>query len=163
MTIIADRMTAAIDGEFVVFLIGMRINHWHRPWTWLPVARAMPRMLAELKAEPGLGLLHASAHFGGRNLFTIQYWRSFAQLHAYAHAPARAHRPAWTAFNRAIGSGDDVGIWHETYIVAAGQSESVYNNMPPFGLALAGTLVPARGGRASANGRLGQGSDTPAG
>ncbi len=130
MTIVAERMTAQVDGDFVVFLIGMRINHWHKPWTWLPVARAMPRMLAELQREPGLGLLHAGSHFSGRSLFTIQYWRSFDHLHAYAHAPAREHRPAWTAFNRAIGSGGDVGIWHETYLVAAGQYETVYNNMP---------------------------------
>ncbi len=157
--IIADRMTAAIEGDFVVFLIGMRINHWHKPWTWLPVAQAMPRMLAELAREPDLGLLHAGGHFAGRNLFTIQYWRSFDALHAYAHAPARAHRPAWTAFNRAIGSGGDVGIWHETYLVAAGQYESVYNNMPPFGLGRAGALLPARERRASAKGRLGRGDD----
>jgi Monooxygenase af470-like len=41
-TVNRGRFTARVDGEFVVFLIGMRIN---RPWKvrqWLPVARAMP-------------------------------------------------------------------------------------------------------------------------
>jgi hypothetical protein len=50
-------MTARPEGEFVVFLIGMRINkplHLHK---WLPVARAMPRMLQELYRQPALGLL----------------------------------------------------------------------------------------------------------
>jgi hypothetical protein len=47
-----------------------------------------------------------------------------------------------------------VGIWHETYKVAAGQYETVYNNMPPFGLAKAGQAVPAAGYRASAAGRI---------
>ena len=52
------RMTARTEDEFVVFLIGMRIN---KPWKihkWLPVALAMPRMLKELYAQPELGLLH---------------------------------------------------------------------------------------------------------
>ena len=34
-----------IEGDFVVFLIGLRIN---KPWMlhkWLPVFRAMPRMI----------------------------------------------------------------------------------------------------------------------
>ena len=48
--IFADRMTADIEGDFVVFLIGMRIN---KPWKvhkWWPVFSAMPRMLKELEA-----------------------------------------------------------------------------------------------------------------
>ncbi len=47
-TIIPKRITATIDGDFVVFLIGMRIN---KPWKihkWLPVVRAMGKMLKEL-------------------------------------------------------------------------------------------------------------------
>ena len=149
-------MAAQIDGDFVVFLIGMRINHLHKPWQWLPVAAAMGRMLPELMREPGLGLLHARNQFGLRNISLIQYWRSFDHLHAYAHAAARQHRPAWTAFTRAAQAGSDVGIWHETYLIAAGQYETVYDNMPPWGLGRAGTLVPARGRRNSAKGRLGQ-------
>ena len=45
--VIDKRMTAEVDGEFVVFLIGMRIN---KPWKvhkWLPVFLAMPKMLKE--------------------------------------------------------------------------------------------------------------------
>jgi hypothetical protein len=47
-------MTAEIEGEFVVFLIGARIN---KPWTIhkLPVALAMPRMLKELAANKDSG------------------------------------------------------------------------------------------------------------
>ena len=42
-----ERLTASLDGDFVVFLIGLRINkplHIHK---WLPVVQAMPRMLTE--------------------------------------------------------------------------------------------------------------------
>lgn len=50
-----ERLTANLEGDFVVFLIGMRIN---KPWKahkWLPVATAMPRMIKELYRQPELG------------------------------------------------------------------------------------------------------------
>ena len=158
--IIPARMTAKLEGGFVVFLIGMRVN---RPWkvaAWAPVAAAMPRMLIELARQPELGLLHARTHFGFPNVTVIQYWKSFAHLEAYARSKDAAHLPAWTAFNRKIGSNGDVGIWHETYVVAPGAHESVYNNMPRWGLGLAGDLVPADGGRAEARARLKAGKGT---
>jgi hypothetical protein len=155
----AGRCTAEIDGDFVVFLIGMRINRFWKPHKWLPVAAAMPRMLAELARTPDLGLLHARTHFGFPNIMVVQYWRSFAHLHRYATDRALAHLPAWKAFNHAIASNGDVGTWHETYLIGAREHESVYNNMPAFGLGLAGRLVPAQGHKASAKGRLGLGGD----
>jgi hypothetical protein len=36
----------------------------------------------------------------------------------------------------------DVGIWHETYRVRAGEYETVYGNMPTYGLAAASRSVP---------------------
>ena len=53
--ILAERMTAEVDGEVVVFLIGMRINSDWKLHKWLPIARAMPRMLRELEADPDSG------------------------------------------------------------------------------------------------------------
>lgn len=152
--IINERVCAEIDGEFVVFLIGMRINKLWKIRSWLPVLRAMPRMLKELEAQPALGLLATRYIFMGRVLGVVQYWRSVEALQAYAHAPDRAHRPAWRRYNDLIGTNGDVGIWHETYAVPVAYSESVYVNMPRFGLGLAGTLFPARGARASAAKRL---------
>jgi hypothetical protein len=132
-------MMAAIEGDFVLFLIGVRLN---RPWKvhkWLPVLRAMPRMLAELKAHPECGCLA----IGGSTSLSIQYWRSFEHLEAHARSPEHSHWPAWTAFNREVrSSSGDVGIWHETYLVRAGQYETVYGSMPRMGLALAGRHVP---------------------
>lgn len=154
--VIGKRMTATIDGDFVVFLIGMRINAFWKPWKWMPVAAAMPRMLSELARKPELGLLHARTHFGLRSTLVVQYWRSFEALHAYAVARDAEHLPAWRAFNQAIGAGRgrDVGIWHETFLVRAGESESLYANMPAYGLGLAGELVEAVGAKKSAKGRL---------
>ncbi|GAB4415598.1 MAG: DUF4188 domain-containing protein [Bacteroidia bacterium] len=132
MAIDSRRVTARIEGDFVVFLIGMRIN---RPWkihTWLPVMGAMPRMLVELTANPDSGLLGYEARTFSRSPILIQYWRSFEHLEHYAKDRAGAHYPAWKAFNQAIGQNDDVGIWHETYRVS--QYENIYVNMPPMGL-----------------------------
>ncbi len=156
--IIAKRMCAEIEGDFVVFLIGMRINKLWKVWRWAPVAAAMPRMLAELARAPELGLLHARTHFGFPNLLVVQYWRSFEQLEAYAKNRDAAHLPAWRAFNTAVGSGGDVGIWHETYVVRGGCYESVYNNMPPFGLGVAGVLKDATGARLGARNRMAAGA-----
>ena len=52
-----QRMTVELEGDFVVFLIGMRIN---KPWKvhkWLPVFLGMPRMLKELQNRPESGFL----------------------------------------------------------------------------------------------------------
>jgi hypothetical protein len=153
--IIESRMTGRLEGDFVVFMIGMRINKWWKFWKWAPVAAAMPKMLIELSGNPELGLLHARTLFGFPNIFVVQYWRSFEHLHAYAANKTHAHLPAWQAFNRAVASGGDVGIWHETYLVGEGAHESVYNNMPRWGLAQAGAHVPAEGRLKTAKSRLG--------
>ena len=52
------------------------------------------------------------------------------------------------------GPNGDFGIWHETYWIAAGQYEAIYNNMTAFGMGKAGKLVPASGHRSTAAGRL---------
>lgn len=153
-SIVAKRVCAEIEGDFVVFLIGMRVNKPWKVWRWWPVAAAMPRMLIELATKPELGLLHARSHFGFPNTLVVQYWRSFEHLEAYARSASAAHLPAWQAFNKAVGSNGDVGIWHETYAISNGRYESVYNNMPPFGLGMAGQLVDAVGARQEARKRM---------
>ncbi|MEQ6342043.1 MAG: DUF4188 domain-containing protein [Gammaproteobacteria bacterium] len=150
------RMAAQIEGDFVVFLIGMRVNKFWKIHKWLPVAMAMTPMLKELLSNPESGLLGMQYHFGFRNSMFVQYWRSFEHLEAYARAKDKSHFPAWVAFNRKIGSNGDVGIWHETYKVSAGQYETVYNNMPAYGLGVVGSLAPATGKRETAKGRMGR-------
>jgi Domain of unknown function (DUF4188) len=149
-----DRLTATIEGDFVVFLIGMRINKPLLVHRWWPFAAAMPRMLKELYRQPELGFIHAEAWFG-RTTIMVQYWRSMEQLLSYAKHKNGEHLPAWQWFNRAIGTDGSVGIWHETYAISVGSHESVYVNMPAFGLGKAGALQPAVGPRYSAAGRLG--------
>ncbi|WP_310389250.1 DUF4188 domain-containing protein [Roseateles sp.] len=149
----SERLTSRLQGEFVVFLIGMRINKPLQVHKWLPVTRAMPRMLKELQSKPELGFLHAEMWFS-RTIIFVQYWRSMAQLLAYARNRDAEHLPAWRAFNQSVGTDGSVGIWHETYAASPGTYENVYVNMPPFGLGRAGILHPVSGAGNSAVGRL---------
>lgn len=161
-TTINQRIAANIEGDFVIFLIGARVNKWWKLRRNLQVGNAMRRMLRELEGHPEWGLMHVEAWFG-RTALLVQYWRSFEHLHAYARMQEAEHRPAWASFNREVGSNGDVGIWHESYLVRAGEYEAIYNNMPEFGLAKAGGWIPAKGKYATAKGRLKQtdGNDSP--
>lgn len=136
------RYTAEMDDEFVVFLIGMRFNKLWKVHKWVRPFMAMPRMLRELKAHPDKGMLDARMSVSGRTITVVQYWRSFDHLEAFAKNPNDPHLPNWQSFNRRIGSSGDVGVFHETYRVGAGQYESIYSNMPVMGLAAAGRSVP---------------------
>ncbi len=147
----AKRVTARIEGDFVVFLIGMRINKAWKLHKWLPLFQAMPRMIRELERHPESGFLGHIMSLG----VIVQYWRSFEHLEAYARDANQLHWPAWVAFNKRVdNSRDDVGIWHETYRVRAGEYECVYSGMPPFGLAKASAIVDAVGQMESARGRI---------
>lgn len=152
-TVLAERRTDTHEGPIVVLLIGLRVNRWWKPWVWLPVAMAMGKMLAELGADPEAGLLGYET-WPGRTTLMVQYWRSHEQLQAYAHARSRAHVPAWARYAREVGDSGDVGVWHETYVVPAGGHESVYANMPAFGLGRAVGSTPATGRRHGALGRM---------
>lgn len=150
---INERVTVDIEGDFVVFLIGMRINRFWKFGKWVPMVFAMPRMLKELSMQPESGLLGFQM-LGGIPPVIIQYWRSFEHLEAYARDQSAHHFPAWRRFNKNMKNNGDAGIWHETYKVRAGEYECVYNNMPPYGLGKAGRRVSATGRRQSAAGRM---------
>ena len=148
-----ERLFASVEGTFVVFLIGMRINKLWKVHKWWPVAQAMLRMLKELQQQPELGMLGGEL-WGGRTTILVQYWRSAEHLFAYAKNRESQHLPAWRAFNQAVGTSGDVGVWHETYMVAPGTYENIYVNMPAFGLGKVGTPSAAAGGLQSAEARL---------
>lgn len=149
--VVKGRMTHRHEGELVVFHIGMQINRWWRPDLWLPAFVAMPRMLRELSTDKDSGLLGYQLLFGNGGPYVAQYWSSIDKLYAYASAPSQAHRPAWTAFNKAARKAPGaVGVWHETFLVD--RAESVYSSTKPMGLAKATehVAVGARGDRALA-------------
>lgn len=150
--------TAELLGdEVTVFVIGMRVNRWRKVRSWFPVFVGMPKMLRELMAQPDSPLLGVHTFWAGRVFMTLQYWRSMEDLGTYARDTARSHAPAWAKFNKAAAGSSDVGIFHETYRVTPGSFESLYGNMPPFGLAAAQRSVPrGRRARSDAQRRMGQ-------
>ncbi len=159
--IFRGRYAAQVDGPFVVFLIGMRINRLARVSDWWPVAKAMPPMLDELYRHPEKGFLGGEAFYSlaSRTTALVQYWTSFDKLDDFARSRDDLHLPAWREFNRRARASDAVGIWHETYLVEAGRYEAVYGNMPRFGLARAAHHVPAAGRLETARRRLGSDSE----
>ena len=158
--IFPGRYTARIEGPFAVFLIGMRINQLWAVHKWVPVAAAMPPMLAMLRKHPAKGMLGVEQWWRWREVMTVQYWRSFDDLEKFARDPGDPHLQVWKDFNRRVGSDGSVGIWHETFVVNAGQYECVYVNMPQFGLATS-EHAAAVGKRETARLRLG-GESEPA-
>jgi hypothetical protein len=133
------RMTAEIEGDFVVFLIGARFSKLQlaRSFADLGGRRGMKHMLDYLVARPEKGLL---AYEMGLPTI-VQYWRSFEQLEAFAKDKDDPHLEVWRQYWRRVGRTGRTGIWHETFLVKAGQYEAVYGNMPPHGLGKAGRLV----------------------
>ena len=134
------RMMAEIDGDFVVFLIGARFNGLHLLKTVLDLGgrRGMKHMLDYLVAHPEKGLL--GYQMGLPTI--VQYWRSFDHLEAFANDRNDPHVAVWRNYWKRVGKNGRVGIWHETYLVRAGEYEAIYGNMPPHGLGKATTLVP---------------------
>lgn len=152
MKIFKKRMTVALDEPIVVFILGVRINKWWKIHKWLPVLRAMPKMLKELENNQDLGYLSGESWIG-RNFMMVQYWKSFEAIEKYAQSRTNAHLPAWKNFNLRIGSSGDVGIWHESFEVTPGHYECIYYNMPKFGMGKFSSMIEATGKLASAGGR----------
>ena len=109
------RMTAEIDGDFVVFLIGARFNSFHLVKTVLDLGgrRGMKHMLDYLVAHPEKGLL--GYQMGLPTI--VQYWRSFDHLEAFANDTGDPHVAAWRNYWKRVGQSTRTGIWHETYLV----------------------------------------------
>lgn len=165
---IEQRVAAERNEEFVVFHIGLRINAFWKLHRWLPIFLIAPRMVRELVSDSESGLLESRTVVGPgiRNVGFVQYWDSFEALREYARDSDRLHFPAWQDYYE-DGTKEDaaVGIWHETYVVDPEEYETVYNNMPPHGLAASDDteIVPASDQRKTAAGRLGHtdGTDSP--
>ncbi|MDX2161595.1 MAG: DUF4188 domain-containing protein [bacterium] len=137
--VVADKFTTHIDQPMVVFVLGARANHLRKLRQTLQVFSAFTPMLDTLRAHPEKGFLHGDVYFTLIPLATvmISYWRSYDDLERFSRSKDDPHLAAWHDFNRKVGYDGSVGIWHETYLVAPGQVEALYGNMPPIGLAKA--------------------------
>ena len=146
------RRTARIEGDFVVFLIGARLDKLHpiRSLRDLGGMRSMPYMLKYLSERPEKGLLGFETYGLTMN---VQYWRSFEHLERFAKDDGDPHLTVWRNYWKRVGKDPRSGIWHETFLVRAGEYEAVYGNMPGHGLAKASDVVSI-GSDSSARGRL---------
>src|SRR5579875_1845467 len=89
----------------------------------VPRLRGMRGMPQELEARPAAGLL---GWLSVRGRSFIQWRRSFAHVKA-THENLWAARPTWLAFDRRMKDGrGNVGIWHATCPVRAGEYEAIY-------------------------------------
>lgn len=136
------RWTAEIEGDFVVFLIGARFNKPLRIIAGMKDLSStrgpsMQKMLDYLVANPEKGLLG----YEKAGMTTIQYWRSFEHLEAFAKDKEDPHLEAWRVYMKRANGNSRVGIWHETYLVRAGEFEAIYGDMPTRGLAKASKAV----------------------
>lgn len=155
------RYTAQTEDPFLLFIIGMSINKPLAIRQWWPVFTAMPPMMDELRQNPDLGMMEGRLYLSWPVIMSVQVWRSFDHLEAYARATEARHLPAWKRFNQRVGKSGIVGIFHETYLIQAGNYEAVYVNMPKYGLGKAFHHAPATGRWETARRRLG-GESEPA-
>ena len=92
-------MMAEIEGDFAVFLIGMKLS---RPWQAAPLGAAGPR-----HGPDAAGACATAAKSGFLGAMpglpvTVVYWRSYEQLEAWARSPGGSHWRAMAAFNRSL-------------------------------------------------------------
>lgn len=119
--------------------------------------------------------LEADAHGTSPHLLNIMYFRTQADVHAFAASPVHMDGVRW--FAKATKEFPDLGIMHESYEAPAGRWETVYINHHPTMFAATShpvegkegggaggmwqsPILTAKEGRlAKANGRLAAGAE----
>ncbi|OGE30963.1 hypothetical protein A2631_04760 [Candidatus Daviesbacteria bacterium RIFCSPHIGHO2_01_FULL_44_29] len=152
MKINTGRYTSVIDKPFVLFIIGMRINAFWKIWFWPVIFLAMASMIRNLSIHREKGLLHYEVFIYLGGFGVIQYWRSFDELHKFANNPKDEH--VKSRRNYYARNSQDVGIWHETYLIDPKDVESIYINTPTLGLGKAFKLTKVTGQTDTAKQRL---------
>ncbi len=136
-TVLRGRRTHVRDREVAVFLIGLRVNRWWKVRHWWPSFVAFPRMMKALEEKPQ-GYLGGYLAWTRNGIMYVQYWNSVKELYSFASDSSTIHPKTWRGyFDRAKAAPGATGIWHETFVVQPGGTESVYDDMPLMGLAAA--------------------------
>ena len=141
MMIERGRFLVRLEKGWVLFVMGVRVNRWWKIWSWWPVLRTFKKILKELRLKPELGLLNIEV-FWGNPVVTLQVWRSYEDLVSFAKDTEGLHLPAWKNFMQHLNKTEDVGIFHELYVVDEKNCEAIYNHMPRFGLGKIAPLEP---------------------
>ena len=109
-------------------------------------------MIKELYENPQWGFRHTEILYSWRTKTLIQYWKGFDELLSYDHGNTLSM--AWKAYNKKINNNGSVGVFHETYKIEKGASESIYNNMPKIELSKALSNIPVLKNKDSAIKRM---------
>jgi hypothetical protein len=140
--VISGRMAAEIEGDFVLYINGFRLNKLRAFPKWLRAGLKAGKMFEELEKDPDSGFLgYQPALQGLRGGGSIQYWRSLEDLQRFAQDRNDMHVPAWRWVSESIRNGE-VGFWAEIYLIEDGNYETFYRDMPPKGLGEFTKLVP---------------------
>lgn len=149
------RMLADMEGEFLVFVVELRIYQLLRFWKWYPIVTAMGQMLRELMQKPEYGLLNFEYWFAFRRQLFLMYWRSYEHMHDWVLDKDATHIAGWKMLNQLMKESPGVlGFWHESIVVQPDQYEAFYRNVPSVGLGRAATLVPLEGRATTSAARL---------
>lgn len=143
VAIVTERMAAEIDGDFVIYINGMRLNKLRAVHKYLFAGLKAAKMFEELEKDPDSGFLgYLPAYMGPRSGAAIQYWRSLEDIRRFARDPDDLHVPAWQWYNEEVGNNGGLGFWAELYVIEDGDYETFYRNMRPIGLGEIGEFVP---------------------
>lgn len=152
-----QRITATVPDEvreLCLIRLGIQIRHIRAIFEARRLARAIDRAALEAIAQ-GAGLLHSERFLIAWNHFgVLQYWRSFDDQEQWTRRPP--HSDWWRALAERMRQRDDLGVYHEAYLVPRGQIESIYLNCRPVGLSAFGPIADASGPRTTARDRLGR-------
>jgi hypothetical protein len=86
--------------------------------------------LPHIKVIGKTGTLLSTDSENTNTMAWISYWRSLEDLQAFALAEVHQKGLKWYM----KGKNPSVGVMHETYVVPAGNWETIYHNIVPFGL-----------------------------
>jgi len=146
---INQRMTISKEDNFVVFLVGININHLWKLHSWIPSILAIPKILNELTyiTESGFLGYQLISHFPP---VIAEYWKSVDDLENHTQYRYEKKYQAWNDFAQKINQNNDVDIWHEIYNVSDGESSRIYNGMPVYGTRKLNQIMPSRDKRKQA-------------
>lgn len=132
MKLIAPRYSATLDGDFVLFIVGMRINRLCAIHIWPAILLRALRIIRS--ATPGAnGLLSREIVISGKGIALITYWDDFDQWEEFGNSDNH-HRSSWKYFYERVINSKAVGLWHELYSIKQGEYQTIYMQMPPKGL-----------------------------
>jgi hypothetical protein len=141
-------------GELCLVRLGIQVKSLPA-WLFARRLRAAIAADAGRAVAEGAGLLNSQAFAIGLDHFgVLQYWRSFDDLEAWSRRPP--HSEWWRSAVDRMRLRQDLGVYHETFLVRPAEIESIYLNCRPTGLAAFGLLGESIGPMTTSRGRLGR-------